>query len=98
MTAVFDREVNWAGRLLLLVRIENIAIKDCFMQAAFQENVGRQGTFPHGIEILTSVDYFTVGSRTNAYLNLRFVVVVHFSPIILTLVSMWLNSLTMPSY
>ncbi|XP_041076570.1 tubulin-specific chaperone D-like [Polyodon spathula] len=33
--------------------------------AAFQENVGRQGTFPHGIEILTTADYFTAGNRTN---------------------------------
>ncbi|KAG7199877.1 hypothetical protein KM043_014326 [Ampulex compressa] len=28
--------------------------------AAFQENVGRQGNFPHGIEILTTADYFEV--------------------------------------
>ena len=41
------------------------------LQAAFQENVGRQGTFPHGIDILTTVDYFTVGSRSNAFLHLR---------------------------
>lgn len=40
-------------------------------QAAFQENVGRQGTFPHGIDILTTVDYFTVGSRANAFIRLR---------------------------
>ena len=38
--------------------------------AAFQENVGRQGTFPHGIDILTTADYFAVGSRQNAYLNI----------------------------
>ncbi|KAG7177956.1 Tubulin-specific chaperone D-like [Homarus americanus] len=38
--------------------------------AAFQEHVGRQGTFPHGIEILTTVDYFAVGNRSNAFLNL----------------------------
>ncbi len=37
--------------------------------AAFQEHVGRQGSFPHGIEILTEADYFTVGIRHNAYLN-----------------------------
>lgn len=37
--------------------------------AAFQENVGRQGTFPHGIETLTAADYFTVGIRTNSFLN-----------------------------
>ena len=39
-------------------------------QAAFQENVGRQGTFPHGIEILTLADYFTVGILSHAYLSL----------------------------
>ncbi|KAG0714956.1 Tubulin-specific chaperone D [Chionoecetes opilio] len=38
--------------------------------AAFQEHVGRQGAFPHGIEILTTVDYFAVGNRSNAFLNL----------------------------
>jgi tubulin-specific chaperone D len=37
--------------------------------AAFQENVGRQGNFPHGIEILTEADYFTLGNRVNSYLN-----------------------------
>lgn len=39
--------------------------------AAFQENVGRQGTFPHGIDILTATDYYAVGSRQNSFLNLR---------------------------
>ncbi|BES95374.1 beta-tubulin cofactor D [Nesidiocoris tenuis] len=38
--------------------------------AAFQEHIGRQGTFPHGIEILTTADYFSVGVRINAYLNI----------------------------
>ncbi|XP_060524658.1 tubulin-specific chaperone D [Cylas formicarius] len=38
--------------------------------AAFQENVGRQGTFPHGIDILTTADFFAVSVRTNAYLNI----------------------------
>ncbi|XP_046532378.1 tubulin-specific chaperone D isoform X2 [Equus quagga] len=36
--------------------------------AAFQENVGRQGTFPHGIDILTAADYFAVGNRSNCFL------------------------------
>lgn len=38
--------------------------------AAFQEHVGRQGTFPHGIEIVTAADYFTVAVRHNSYLNI----------------------------
>ncbi|KAK9871289.1 hypothetical protein WA026_011559 [Henosepilachna vigintioctopunctata] len=38
--------------------------------AAFQENVGRQGTFPHGISILTCADFFAVSVRNNAYLEI----------------------------
>ncbi|XP_054616149.1 tubulin-specific chaperone D [Dunckerocampus dactyliophorus] len=38
--------------------------------AAFQENVGRQGTFPHGIDIATTADYHAVGNRNNCYLNI----------------------------
>lgn len=37
--------------------------------AAFQENVGRQGTFPYGIDIVTTADYFSVGMRNKAYLE-----------------------------
>jgi len=56
VTAVFDREVNCRRAA----------------SAAFQENVGRQGheNFPHGIEILTTADYFTLGVRSNAYLQI----------------------------
>jgi len=36
--------------------------------AAFQECAGRLGNFPHGIEILTCADYFTVSVRAQAYL------------------------------
>ena len=53
VVALFDREVN----------IRRAA------SATFQECVGRQGTFPHGIEILTEADYFTLSNRVNAYLN-----------------------------
>ncbi|EQC36821.1 hypothetical protein SDRG_05653 [Saprolegnia diclina VS20] len=39
--------------------------------AAFQESVGRQGVanFPHGIDLLTKADYFTLASVTHAYLG-----------------------------
>ncbi|KAJ8251398.1 hypothetical protein GJAV_G00220910 [Gymnothorax javanicus] len=54
ITAVFEKNVNCRRAA----------------SAAFQENVGRQGTFPHGIEILTAADYFSVGNLTNCYLNI----------------------------
>ena len=54
IVACFDREVNCRRAA----------------SAAFQENVGRQGTFPHGIDILTVADYFSVGSRNNSYLDI----------------------------
>ncbi|XP_021756292.1 tubulin-folding cofactor D-like [Chenopodium quinoa] len=37
--------------------------------AAFQENVGRQGNYPHGIDIVNTADYFALSSRANSYLN-----------------------------
>uniref|UniRef100_A0A672ZPH9 Tubulin-specific chaperone D n=2 Tax=Sphaeramia orbicularis TaxID=375764 RepID=A0A672ZPH9_9TELE len=54
ITAVFDRNVNCRRAA----------------SAAFQENVGRQGTFPHGIDILTTADYYAVGNLSNCYLNI----------------------------
>ncbi|EGR30268.1 tubulin-specific chaperone d, putative [Ichthyophthirius multifiliis] len=54
ITCVFDREVNCRRAAA----------------AAFQEHVGRQGNFPYGIQILTEADYFTLGLRSNAYLNI----------------------------
>ncbi|XP_053309176.1 tubulin-specific chaperone D [Spea bombifrons] len=54
VAAVFDRDINCRRAA----------------SAAFQENVGRQGTFPHGIDILTAADYFSVGNQANCYLNI----------------------------
>ncbi|XP_043260310.1 tubulin-specific chaperone D [Colletes gigas] len=54
VVACFDREINCRRAA----------------SAAFQENVGRQGNFPHGIEILTIADYFEVGVRNHSYLKI----------------------------
>uniref|UniRef100_A0A3Q3WQ25 Tubulin-specific chaperone D n=1 Tax=Mola mola TaxID=94237 RepID=A0A3Q3WQ25_MOLML len=54
VTTVFDRNVNCRRAA----------------SAAFQENVGRQGTFPHGIDIVTTSDYCAVGNLNNCYLNI----------------------------
>ncbi|XP_066373697.1 tubulin-folding cofactor D-like isoform X1 [Miscanthus floridulus] len=51
--ACYDREVNCRRAA----------------SAAFQENVGRQGTFPHGIDTVNRTDYFALASRSNSYLN-----------------------------
>ncbi|GAA5864093.1 hypothetical protein JCM8547_005133 [Rhodosporidiobolus lusitaniae] len=52
-TALFDREVQ----------VRRAA------SAAFQEGVGRWSIFPHGIDILVQVDFFTVSVRHRAYLQ-----------------------------
>ncbi|KAI8106477.1 hypothetical protein M9435_001021 [Picochlorum sp. BPE23] len=52
-TACYDREVNCRRAAA----------------AAFQESVGRLGEFPHGIDILTIADYFTVSLRKAAYID-----------------------------
>ena len=58
VTTVYDREVNCRRAA----------------SAAFQENVGRQGEFPHGIEIVVEADYSAVGNRTHAFVHLgRFI-------------------------
>eukprot|EP00891_Asterochloris_glomerata_P000593 jgi/Astpho2/593/e_gw1.00013.148.1_t len=52
-TACYDREVNCRRAA----------------SAAFQESVGRQGHMPHGIDILTAADYYTLSTRSQAYLS-----------------------------
>ncbi|KAI9499220.1 tubulin folding cofactor D C terminal-domain-containing protein [Zychaea mexicana] len=56
VVSVFDREIN--------VRRAS--------SAAFQENVGRQGIFPCGIDIIQLADYFSLGNRSNAFLSVAF--------------------------
>ncbi|KAI8970360.1 armadillo-type protein [Mycotypha africana] len=56
VVSVFDREIN--------IRRAS--------SAAFQENVGRQGIFPHGIDIIQKADYFSLGNRNNAFLEIAF--------------------------
>lgn len=51
-TACFDREINCRRAA----------------SAAYQENVGRHGMFPHGIDVLTTADFQSVGPRNNAFL------------------------------
>ncbi|CAE7518043.1 TFCD, partial [Symbiodinium necroappetens] len=51
--AVYDREINCRRAAA----------------AAVQENVGRQGTFPDGIEVVTIADYWTLSGRRHAYLE-----------------------------
>ena len=38
--------------------------------AAFQENAGRHGLFPRGIDIITTADYFAIGNRINCFLEI----------------------------
>lgn len=37
--------------------------------AAFQEAVGRQGSFPHGIDVICKADYFALASRCNVRIS-----------------------------
>lgn len=53
VTSLFDRQVN----------VRRAA------SAAFQECVGRLGNFPHGIELSTTMDFFSLASLSNAFLQ-----------------------------
>ncbi|KAL0125308.1 hypothetical protein PUN28_004437 [Cardiocondyla obscurior] len=68
---IFERYVKEIAAMLLVVTCFDREI-NCrrAASAAFQENVGRQGNFPHGIDILTIADYFEVGVRSHTYLKI----------------------------
>ncbi|XP_011051953.1 PREDICTED: tubulin-specific chaperone D [Acromyrmex echinatior] len=68
---VFECYVKEIAAMLLVVTCFDREI-NCrrAASAAFQENVGRQGNFPHGIDILTVADYFEVGVRSHTYLKI----------------------------
>ncbi|KAH8549512.1 armadillo-type protein [Umbelopsis sp. PMI_123] len=52
--SVYDREIN----------VRRAA------SAAFQENVGRQGVFPNGIDIIQAANYYSLGNRNQAFLEI----------------------------
>uniref|UniRef100_A0A914GRG9 Tubulin-specific chaperone D n=1 Tax=Globodera rostochiensis TaxID=31243 RepID=A0A914GRG9_GLORO len=60
--ALFDREVN----------VRRAA------SAAFQENVGRNDSFPHGIAVLSMVDFVEVARTKHCYTELAVKVAAHF--------------------
>lgn len=77
VVACFDREVSLSlyQTLKLFLTANAFLLKiNCrrAASAAFQENVGRQGNFPYGIDIVTVADYFEVGVRNHAYLKIRY--------------------------
>uniref|UniRef100_A0A8C5WFX2 Tubulin-specific chaperone D n=1 Tax=Leptobrachium leishanense TaxID=445787 RepID=A0A8C5WFX2_9ANUR len=59
IVAVFDRDVNCRRA----ASVKNARKLFLFIPPP-------QGTFPHGIDILTTADYFSVGNQANCYLNI----------------------------
>ena len=56
-----------AKELLLVALFDNQGNCRRAAAAAFQENVGRQGNFPNGIEIISEMDFFSVGLTSNSF-------------------------------
>ncbi|KAF9924456.1 hypothetical protein FBU30_005578 [Linnemannia zychae] len=67
---VLDEHVRKLSNTLIAVSVfdRDINIRRA-SSAAFQENVGRMGIFPHGIDIVTVADYFSIGNINNSFLN-----------------------------
>ena len=59
-----------AGNLLITALFDKDGNCRRAAAASFQENVGRQGNFPHGISIISEMDYFSVGVRQNSFLKI----------------------------
>ena len=57
------------GLLVISTTDREVNCRRC-ASAAFQEYVGRQGTFPSGIDIVTKVDYFSVANIEKSIVNL----------------------------
>lgn len=68
---ILERSVNEIAQNLVIVSVfdREINVRRA-SSAAFQENVGRQGIFPHGIDIIQNADYFSLGNRNNAFLKI----------------------------
>ncbi|KAH9807429.1 armadillo-type protein [Melampsora americana] len=62
----------WGERLAIELVLQSLFDREVHIRragsAAFQENVGRLGIFPHGIQVLQLADFFTVGLRRSAFL------------------------------
>lgn len=56
-----------ANELLLVALFDNQGNCRRAAAAAFQENVGRQGNFPNGIQIISEMDFFSVGLASNSF-------------------------------